>query len=406
MSDNAFSWLEPTRFCDLDCEYCYQTHDPKSHKTIEEFEREVSGLLKLRQTDAVIIAGGEPLTHPNIIEMVKVASSRAAKTLMLTNGQQLTRKLIHELKSAGLKGFIFHVDKHQNRSGWLGKSEMEINTLRQNLADMVYDEKGLYCGFNITVVPNTLSEVREIIRWVAQNIHKVHNIILIPVRVPKKDEPYDYFSGGDKVNLEELSFVRCKSYRNMAAEEIYKEILTEIPGFRFNSYLGGTLRSTVPKWLFGIIIGSSRKIHGNMGSVSMEILQNVHHFITGRYLSFLNPWMYRNANILFPLALFDAELRKSLWRYIKETVRNPVFLFRPMYIQTIVVMQPLDILMNGEQDLCDGCPNKTLWNGRLISECRMEEHLRYGRTLTIAAKREKRGVCSTSGPLVQSISRR
>jgi MoaA/NifB/PqqE/SkfB family radical SAM enzyme len=31
-SDNAFSWLEITRRCDLRCDYCYQTNNPHSDK--------------------------------------------------------------------------------------------------------------------------------------------------------------------------------------------------------------------------------------------------------------------------------------------------------------------------------------------------------------------------------------
>jgi hypothetical protein len=387
MSDNAFSWLEPTRFCDLDCEYCYQIHDPGSHKTLDELEKEVRGLLNLRRTDVVLIAGGEPLTHPNIIEIVRMVSSLAAKTLILTNGNRLTPVLAHRLKLAELKGFIFHVDSRQNRPGWKGKSERELNGLRQNLADMVYEERGMFCGFDATIVPSTLSEMPEIVKWTAANIHKVHLSLLIPVRVPHRDDPYEYFAGGERVALEGLPFIREEYPWNMTAMDLNGEILKILPGFRFNSYLGGTLRSDVPKWLFGNIIGTPATVIGNMGSRSMELLQGFHHLATGRYLSFLSPWLYRTAQLLFPLAPFDDELRRTLRRYIGDCARNPSRWFRSLHIQTIVVMQPLDVLENGEQDLCDGCPNKTMWHGRLVSECRMEEHLRFGRCLTMARKK-------------------
>ena len=54
-------------------------------------------------------------------------------------------------------------------------------------------------------------------------------------------------------------------------------------------------------------------------------------------------------------------------------------------------MQPHDYLPNGEQDECDGCPNKTYWKGRLVSECRKEDYLMYGRPLTTVRKKS----CST-----------
>ncbi|MFC1461544.1 hypothetical protein ACFLQR_03380, partial [Verrucomicrobiota bacterium] len=75
---------------------------------------------------------------------------------------------------------------------------------------------------------------------------------------------------------------------------------------------------------------------------------------------------------------------------LKSICRSPIRLFSPLYIQTMVVMQPQDVLANGEQDLCDGCPNKTFWRGRLVSECRMEEHIRFGRQITMVRQKEER----------------
>ena len=62
-------------------------------------------------------------------------------------------------------------------------------------------------------------------------------------------------------------------------------------------------------------------------------------------------------------------------------MRNPLSIFEKLSIQNIIVMQPHDYLQNGEQDECDGCPNKTYWNGRLVSECRKEDYMLYGRPI-------------------------
>ena len=48
MSDNAFTWLEPTRKCNMACEYCYQRNDNKSQKTLVQIEMELRALFRLR----------------------------------------------------------------------------------------------------------------------------------------------------------------------------------------------------------------------------------------------------------------------------------------------------------------------------------------------------------------------
>ena len=43
-----------------------------------------------------------------------------------------------------------------------------------------------------------------------------------------------------------------------------------------------------------------------------------------------------------------------------------------------MIIQPVDFLQDGRQNMCDGCPDITVWNGQLIWSCRMEEQLKYG----------------------------
>lgn len=65
------------------------------------------------------------------------------------------------------------------------------------------------------------------------------------------------------------------------------------------------------------------------------------------------------------------------FRYIK----NPFRIFKKLYLQTVMIIQPVDTLEDGRQSMCDGCPDITVWNGKLVYSCRMEEQLRYGHNL-------------------------
>jgi hypothetical protein len=56
LPDNAISWLEPTAACNLYCEGCYRTNDPKSHKPLDEVAEDLDLFMRLRKTDGVSVA--------------------------------------------------------------------------------------------------------------------------------------------------------------------------------------------------------------------------------------------------------------------------------------------------------------------------------------------------------------
>jgi len=393
VSDNAFSWLEITRRCDLNCGYCYQTNDPSSDKSIYQVEKELIAILRLRKTDTVLISGGEPLIHPELESIVKMVKSHNVKPVLLTNGNVLNEKKITALKANGLFGFVIHVDRGQSRPGWAGKSEKELNKLRQIYSDMIHREGGLICGFNTTVLPETLSEVPDIVKWTVENIDKVCTNTLIPVRVINEDDPWDLYVNGRKIEYHDTAF-SSNAYNNpdrkdLTALDIYRQVKKVLPDFTVNAFLGGTEISDAPKWLFGNVMGTSEKVYGYMGSKTMELLQNGYHFYRGRYLSFLKPGMYGMGKMMLLMGIMDREARKSFISFITASIKNPLNIFRKVFVQSLLIMQPQDILPDGRQDLCDGCPNKTYHDGELVSACRKEEYVRFGGMVELRKREEE-----------------
>jgi hypothetical protein len=404
-SDNAFSWLEITRRCNLRCGYCYQKNRPGSDKDMAQVESDLQALRRLRKCDTMFVSGGEPLLHPRLPEIIKRVRSTGFKPVIVSNGHALTADIVQELKKAGLFGFILHVDRGQSRPGWTGSSEKDLNRLRQYYADIIHDAKGLICGFNTTVLPETLHEVPDIVQWTVANIHKVCTHTMIPVRVPRRDDPWDLYVNAKKIDFDDTIFA-SREYQNpsnthLSAHDIYNQVIKAVPEYRANAYLGGTIVSDAPKWLFGNIIGCKKSVYGPMGSKSMEILQNGYHLMRGRFLSFLRPGFYAKGSLLFPLALFDRRTRRTFRSYLGAICRNPALLFSKVRIQSLLIMQPQDVLPSGQQDLCDGCPNKTILDGRLVPMCRAEEYITFGDMVTLKKKKESRlkTAGGTSGPV-------
>lgn len=390
-TDNGMSWIEPTRKCNITCEYCYATNDPNSEKPLSQIEAELRGSLGLRKCDLMMIAGGEPLTHSRIVDVVRLVKSLGPKPLIVTNAVALNAPLVRELKQAGLFGFIFHVDSHQDRPGWSGKTEPELNSLRQELADMVYAEGELVSAFNITIFPDAINAVPDIVDWAARNIDRVQAYTLIAVRRMSTDGPFDFWAGSYPIAVGEKAPPSSPPPRRISSAELYAYVKKAIPDFALAGYIGGTSLATSAKWSVGVRLGTPARSFGNLGPKSFEVIQTAHHLFMGRYLSLPKTRLSRKAKAMFLFGLFDREVRHALRSYLKAAVRDPTLLFRPVHAQNIIVLQPMDMLPTGEMDLCDGCPNKTYWQGRLISSCILESYLKYSAPL-IALPRAERHV--------------
>jgi MoaA/NifB/PqqE/SkfB family radical SAM enzyme len=390
-ADNAMVWLEPTRTCNLTCDACFVENLPDSHKTMGEIEEDIETILRLCRTDSILIAGGEPLVHPDIIEIVRRVKATGAKAILFTNGVNLDPPLIRELRDAGVYGITVHIDSHQSRTGWIGCSEKDLNDLRQQYADMLYDEGRVCCAFNTTIFPDALHEVPDIVEWVVRNPVKVHIMSLVCVRMVHPDDPWDYYVGDRRVDFGETPLVSEQYYEHLKTPDIYHRIREALPDFDFCSFLGGTVHPDSLKWTTGCRISSSKHSYGNMGPRSMELMQCASHAFRGRYLSYVKAGMSSMGRSALLLGIVDPEMRKTARRYLAAVMCNPLELFRRLHIQSINVVQPSDILPTGEIDRCDGCPNKTPWQGRLVRACQIEEYRMFGAPVRAVPRNQQGG---------------
>src|SRR5512147_2597196 len=107
LPDNPIVWLEATEACNLYCEGCYRAHVPGGHKSLETIENELRTFARFRSFDGVSIAGGDPLTHPDVVEIVRMVARLGYKPIVNTNGLALDDALLARLKEAGVGGFTF-----------------------------------------------------------------------------------------------------------------------------------------------------------------------------------------------------------------------------------------------------------------------------------------------------------
>ncbi|MDZ7607051.1 MAG: radical SAM protein [Cyclobacteriaceae bacterium] len=258
MNDNPIGWIEATDICNIKCKGCYRLIMGEGHKPLEQIKEEILFLRKWRNCDNITLAGGEPILHPHIKEIVAFITSHGMKTVILTNGMALNDKVMQDMKDVGLLGFSFHIDSTQTRPEFKKqqiKSEMELNDLRLKYAKML-SKYGFYSHFGITVTADNLKEVPEFIRWAKDNILLINAISLIIYRGMPVTEGVTYHARGKQVDMElgKLGYtVDREEYEKIyiKAPDVYAEIKKHFPDYEAMGYLGGTADHESFKWLRG-----------------------------------------------------------------------------------------------------------------------------------------------------------
>jgi hypothetical protein len=146
-----------------------------------------------------------------------------------------------------------------------------------------------------------------------------------------------------------------------------------------SAYLPGTPFFNTYKLLTVNLIGSKSGIYGSTGRKSIELHQLMNHFFHRKY----DATVPSPGRLIFFLSLIDKTLRKAFRNYCIAILRNPVNLFRRIYLQSIVIQQPFEVI-EGEVNLCDGCINMMPYKDKMINSCRLDEYRLLGGPLTFS----------------------
>lgn len=400
LTDNPIAWLEPTQQCNLACDGCYR-QNIKAHKSIDEVQGELDTFARLRNFDGVSIAGGDPTLHPNVVEIVRRVTAMGRKAIINTNGLGLSIEMLRDLKKAGLVGLTFHVDSHQGRPGWRNKTETQMNALRDEYVDLVSRVGDLAIAFNSTVYEDTLDQVPDVVSWAGRNIDRVNTVVFIMYRAAQK-EGFDYFANGQKADMGKLVYtIDAPRKTDISARDVVEQIRKSDPLYEPCGYLNGTFDPESFKWLVGLRVGTPNRIHGYASARMMELTQAGHHVLTGRYMSYAPPMMLAaGRSALATTWTVDRGMRRAAKNWLSSMVRHPVDAMKKQYFQSVVCIQPIDLLEDGRDNMCDGCPDITIHEGKLVWSCRLEEYRQFG-TLLQASPRSGNGCSHRKLPVME-----
>lgn len=135
-------WIEPTSACNLKCPMCLTGKGTVKKVSSGMMDMSLFRSIVEQLKDKPIIRTalffrGEPLLHPNIVEMVELVSKFNLRPYFHTNGALMTPKLAEELIKAGLTYISFSFDDgtkgeyEMHRVG--GQYEVTLNNIVQFL---------------------------------------------------------------------------------------------------------------------------------------------------------------------------------------------------------------------------------------------------------------------------------
>lgn len=150
--------LYVTDRCNLDCAYCTEYDNSVPHPPLDDLRRWIDKIADLGCI-RLGLQGGEPLDHPDIIDVVRHARSRELKTTLSTNGFLLTEELVGGLADAGLNGLQLSVD----RMTPVSSTRKSLKTIESKLDILERSE----LSFNITgvVYGDTLDEAYDVVGY-------------------------------------------------------------------------------------------------------------------------------------------------------------------------------------------------------------------------------------------------
>jgi pyruvate-formate lyase-activating enzyme len=390
LTDNGISWLEVTANCNLDCKGCYRDRHSTGHKSLREIADDLAVFARERKSDCMSIAGGDPLVHPDIVEIVRMVRNGGWKPILNTNGLALTPALLKALKTAGVFGFTFHIDTSQNRrDGPAAAREADHNDLRMRFAEMLAREGGIACSFNQTVTLETLEELPEVIRWAQKYPDLINTMVFILYREPGMLGAFDYYAGATRVDFGSIyedgtGWGDCRTLRS---QDVVDRLIEVDPTYRPSAYLNGTCDPESMKWLVGLRVATGERTFGWVTPTFMEWVQTLSHMFRGKWLSYAGPSTLSAGRIAsFAFGAFDPGMRRIAWSWLKSAAASPSLLFRRAHLQAFMIIQPIDFLADGRMNMCDACPDMTVHDGRLYWSCRLEEVKKYGSFLTAVPK--------------------
>ncbi len=189
-----FCCIAPTDYCMLRCKMCNKWQEkipsPDEVPTLDEWKKFISGLRELVEKDFEIdFGGGEVLSLPGILDIVKFAKDQGFKTIMASNGYLIDADMARRIADSGLDAISISLDSvnpelHDKMRGVKGVYQRVMTALDNLTKYSPATRKGLCC----IIMNENMNDLVNLVHWADKN-DKVDWLYFMSVVQPNYSGP-------------------------------------------------------------------------------------------------------------------------------------------------------------------------------------------------------------------------
>lgn len=158
-------YIEPTSCCNLNCSMCFRHNwfDENRGFISPETQNRIFEIFKDSNIETVFFGGmGEPLLHPNIIEMVRSAASTVKNVELITNATLLTSDMTKRLLESGLDCLWVSMDGFSKESYEAIRKGSMYSLIMENLAEFNHQRTSTKLGITFVMMKENEYELQNI----------------------------------------------------------------------------------------------------------------------------------------------------------------------------------------------------------------------------------------------------
>lgn len=158
--------LSITHNCNIRCEMCYFKKElgNKHILPLSLFKRIINSVKNGQPS--IILSGGEPFTHPNLIDMVIFAKKKRLPVQIFTNGILAKPEIVKKLVEFGLDYIDFSLLGNEKSHSLVARSPNAYNDFIKNLEYISNNRGNTLIILNYTITPRSLIDIYHAVELV------------------------------------------------------------------------------------------------------------------------------------------------------------------------------------------------------------------------------------------------